>query len=123
MKARLAMSPACCCSSHSRLSWRSRPRRRSPKSAPMTKRVVALITLLAATVSGQTPTRRATNLAALIAHPTFYHLRPITVVGEVKLQDNGERRVTTDGVSMKLVVNGDAPDGVDEIRGEYIDVG
>lgn len=90
----------------------------------MKKLVLLLLVTLAATASAQPPaTRRVTNLAALVAHPTFYHMRPITVVGELKLLDNGEFRVTTDGTSMRVIVKGSAPDGMDEIRGEFWDLG
>ena len=87
------------------------------------KRALALLALLATTVSAQPATRRATNLAALLAHPTFYQLRPIVLVGEVTLQNNGEMRVNADGVSLKLIANSAPPNGVVEIRGEYMDIG
>jgi hypothetical protein len=79
--------------------------------------------LVAASVSAQSSVRRATNLSALIAHPGFYHLRPVVIVGEVKLEDNGQLRVTTDGASMQVISKGSAPDGFDEIRGEFWDLG
>lgn len=89
----------------------------------MAKRVVALLILLTATLAAQPAVRRATNLAALIAHPTFYHQRPVVVVGTVAIQDDGELRVTADGLSMKVVSTGRVPDGLTEIRGEYLDIG
>lgn len=90
----------------------------------MTRRTAALLAVLCATgVSAQPSPRRATNLAALVAHPTYFHLRPVVVVGTVALQDNGELRVTSEGTSMHLVSKGSAPDGVDEIRGEFWDLG
>jgi len=79
---------------------------------------------LAATVSAQpTTTRRATNIATLTAYPTFYHLRSIVIVGTVKTQPNGELRVSDEAGSVRLVVKGSAPDGLDEIRGEFWDLG
>jgi len=81
------------------------------------------LVLLAATVSAQPSTRHATNIASLVAQPGFYHQRPIVIVGEVKLQDNGELRATTEGLSIRVVFKGSAPDGMDEIRGEFWDVG
>jgi hypothetical protein len=87
------------------------------------KRALALLALLATTVSAQPATRRATNLAALLAHPTFYQLRPIVLVGEVSLQNNGEIRVNADGTSLKVIFTGTPPDGVVEVRGEYMDIG
>src|SRR5216684_276069 len=89
----------------------------------MVKRSLPLFVLLAATVAAQPATRRATNLAALAAHPTFYHLRPIVVTGDVKLQDNGELRITSDTTTLRVIFKGAAPEGVDEVRGEYWDLG
>lgn len=89
----------------------------------MVKRSLAICLLFCATVSAQPTVRRATNLAALVAHPDFYNGHPVVVIGEVKLQDNGELRVTTDGTSMHLVSKTSAPDGIDEIRGEFWDLG
>ncbi|HEX7797074.1 MAG TPA: Ig-like domain-containing protein [Vicinamibacterales bacterium] len=89
----------------------------------MVRRVFLLLVVFAGSVAAQPATRRATNLAALVAHPDFYNGRPVVVVGDVKLQDNGELRVTTDGTSMRLVTKGSAPDGIDEIRGEFWDLG
>lgn len=89
------------------------------------KRLTLLLSLLlaAATVSGQPAPRRATNLEALLAHPTFYHLRSIVVVGETRLQDNGEQRISHDGVSVRLVSKSAAADGLHEVRGEFWDLG
>jgi hypothetical protein len=89
----------------------------------MTRRILLLVLLVAASVSAQPAVRRATNLAALTSHPAFYHTRPIVVVGAVKLADNGELRVTTDSTSMHVIFKGSAPDGIDEIRGEFWDLG
>jgi len=89
----------------------------------MARRILVLVVLFAATLSAQPATRRATNLAALATHPAFYHMRPIVVVGTVKLENNGELHVTTDGNSMPVVFKGSAPDGIDEIRGEFWDLG
>jgi hypothetical protein len=86
-------------------------------------RLPLFVLILAATVSAQPATRRATNLAALSAYPTFYHLRPIVVVGKVTLEDDGQLRVSSDGASLHVISKGPAPDGLDEIRGEFWDVG
>ena len=67
--------------------------------------------------------RRATNVAALLAHPAFYHLRPIVVVGTVTLQDDGEMRVGDDSGSVRVVFKGTPPDGPAEVRGEFWDLG
>ena len=49
----------------------------------MIKRAVLVIIVIAASVSAQPVTRRATNLAALLAYPSFYHGRPIVLVATV----------------------------------------
>ena len=85
--------------------------------------MLAVAALTAATVWAQPAARRATNIAALLAYPSFFHERPIVVVGTVKTQQNGELRVSDDAGSVRLVVKGGAPDGLDEIRGEFWDLG
>ena len=76
----------------------------------------------AASVLAQPPTRRATNIAALIAYPTFYTGRPILVVGNVSV-DKDQLRVSSEAGSIRLISKGNAPDGLDEIRGEFWDIG
>jgi Big-like domain-containing protein len=76
----------------------------------------------AASVSAQTTSRRATNLAALVAYPGFYHGRPIVVTGNVATDQNGRARVADDNGSVRLVLKSSAPDGLDEIRGEFWDL-
>jgi Big-like domain-containing protein len=66
--------------------------------------------------------RKATNLAALLAHPGFYHGRPIVVVGNVAL-DGNQLKVSDDNTSIQLIFKGNAPDGLDEVRGEFWDIG
>lgn len=97
--------------------------REGRKIGKMVRRILVLAVVFAASLSAQPAVRRATNLAALTTHAAFYNGRPIVVVGAVKLEDNGELRVTTDGTSMHVVFKGSAPDGVDEIRGEFWDLG
>jgi hypothetical protein len=78
---------------------------------------------MCATMSAQTVTRRATNIGALLAFPGFYHTRPIVIVGTVAFKDN-ELRVSDGNESIRLVFKGgSAPDGLDEIRGEFWDIG
>ena len=87
-------------------------------------RYLALVLVAAATaVSAQPPARRATNIEALLAHPAFYHQRPIIIVGRVATQGNGELRVADDAGSVRVVFKGSAADGLDEIRGEFLDIG
>ena len=78
--------------------------------------------IVASAVYAQPVTRRASNLAALLAYPGFYHGRPVVVVGKVALAQDGIK-VSDDTASIRLVFKGSAPDGVDEIRGEFWDIG
>jgi len=89
----------------------------------MKTRVLLLTLAAAASLSAQVATRRATNLAALLAYPGFYHGRPIVIVGKVALDPGGQLRVSDDDGSVHLVFKGNAPDGLDEVRGEFWDVG
>jgi hypothetical protein len=45
------------------------------------------------------------------------------IVGKVATQNNAEVRVADDSGSVRVVVKGGAPDGLDEIRGEFWDLG
>ena len=89
-------------------------------------RRAALLTLLiaASVVSAQPAPRRATNLAAIAAFPGFFHQRPVVLVGPVTTSDRGESRVGDDELSVPLVVKGmTVPAGMDEVRGEFWDLG
>jgi hypothetical protein len=87
------------------------------------KRLALGLTILASTASAQPATRRPTNIAALVAYPSFYHQRPILIVGTVTTTDKG-MRVADDNGSIRIVSKGTAvPDGLDEIRGEFWDIG
>jgi hypothetical protein len=88
-----------------------------------TRTVSCLLVLVAATVAAQPSVRRATNVAALLSHPAFYHLRPIIVAGSITLEDNGEMRVGVDGASVRVIFKGTPPDGIAEVRGEFWDLG
>jgi Bacterial Ig-like domain len=77
---------------------------------------------VAATMFAQPATRRPTNVAALKAYPSFYHMRPILLVGTVSTDDKGIR-VSDDNGSFRVLLKGSAPDGLDEIRGEFWDIG
>ena len=92
---------------------------------PATKMLIrtTLLTLAVATaVSAQPVVRRATNLAAILAYPGYYHGRPILILGKVEVA-NGQLQVSDDSGAVRLVVKGSAPDGLDEIRGEFWDLG
>ncbi len=84
---------------------------------------VAALTVCAQVADAQPQTRRATNIAALLAYPGYYHGRPIVIVGTVSL-DKDQLKVADDAEhSLHLIFKGTAPDGLDEIRGEYWDIG
>jgi Big-like domain-containing protein len=84
----------------------------------------ACLTLsLGAFPDAQPMARRATNLATLLAYPGFYHGRPIVIVGKVALEANGQIKISDDSGSVHLVFKGNAPDGLDEVRGEFWDIG
>lgn len=91
-------------------------------SAAVVRRALLIACALSALVAAQPQTRRATNLAMILAYPGFYHGRPIVIVGTVGLVDN-RLKVSDEAASVVLVFKGNAPDGVDEIRGEFWDVG
>ena len=76
---------------------------------------------LAANASAQPATRRPTNIAALVAYPSFFHNRPILIVGTVATTDNGIR-VSDDNGYFVVLFKGSAPDGLDEVRGEFWDI-
>jgi hypothetical protein len=84
---------------------------------------LCVVLALAAFSDAQTMTRRATNLGAVLAYPGFYHGRPIVIVGKVALEQNGLLKVSDDNGSIHLIVKGSAPDGLDEVRGEFWDLG
>jgi len=77
---------------------------------------------LAAVVLAQPATRRPTNIAALKQYPSFFHNRPILIVGTVATTDKGIR-VSDDNGSFNVLFKGSAPDGLDEIRGVFWDIG
>ena len=85
--------------------------------------VSPLIGLLLASVSAQAPQRRTTNVAALLAHPGFYHLHPVILVGKLERRPSGELRLVDDAGSIRVVFKGSEPDELAEVRGEYWDLG
>ena len=76
-----------------------------------------------APADAQPAVRRATNIAAILAYPNFYHMRPILLVGTVAQQQNGEFRVSDSTGSLRVVPQGNPPDGLDEVRGQFWDLG
>jgi hypothetical protein len=89
----------------------------------MRARLLVVALVLAGTASAQPAVRRAANLAAVTAYPAFYHLKPVVLAGKVSLKDNGDLEVADGGVTLHLVTKAYAPDGLDEIRGEFWDLG
>jgi hypothetical protein len=85
--------------------------------------ILLLIAFIAASADAQPTTRRATNIAALTAYPGFYHGRPIVIVGKVETQPDGQVRIADDNGSIRVLFKGSTPDGLDEIRGEFWDLG
>jgi hypothetical protein len=92
-----------------------------------------LFVLLAAagTVSAQPAVRRATNIAALLAYPSFYHARPVLIAGTIGMSGN-ELRVNSDAGSVRIVMGSDrgqtgvrpgSDPGLVEVRGEFWDIG
>ncbi len=73
-------------------------------------------------LDAQPVTRRATNLATLLAYPGFFHGRPIVIVGKVGVEKD-QLRLSDDNTSIHLLFKGTAPDGLDEVRGEFWDLG
>jgi len=87
--------------------------------------VLALCAFFACVSGGdaQTQTRRATNLAAVLAFPGYYHGRPILIVGKVTVEKDEFRVHDEAEHSIHLLFKGTPPDGFDEIRGEFWDIG
>ena len=108
-------------------------RLRSPQAACLSSsngrfpRVVRLLPCLAlgllASADAQPTVRRATNISAILAFPNFYHMRPVLLVGTVAQQPNGDFRVLDDTGSLRVIPDGNAPNGIDEVRGQYWDLG
>lgn len=90
-------------------------------------RVLRLMSCLAlgffASADAQPAVRRATNIAAILAYPNFYHMRPLLLVGAVAQNENGEFRVSDSAGSLRVIPDGKAPDGLNEIRGQFWDLG
>ena len=90
-------------------------------------RVLRLMCCLAlgffASADAQPTVRRATNIAAILAYPSFYHMRPVLLVGTVARQQNGEFQVSDSSGSLRVIPEGGAPEGLGEVRGQFWDLG
>jgi len=82
-----------------------------------------LVILFAPAPFAQQQLRRATNIAALKAHPNFYNLRPIVVVGKVTASNNGDVVLGDESGTIRIVYKSGWPDGLVEVRGEFWDLG
>ena len=80
------------------------------------------VVVLSSWSDAQPASRRATNLATLLAYPGFFHGRPILIVGKVGVEKD-QLRLSDDNGSIHLLFKGTAPDGLDEVRGEFWDIG
>ena len=74
-------------------------------------------------VADAQPARRATNIAEILAYPRFYHLRPVLLVGTVAQQQNGEFHVSDGTRSLRVIPEESPPDGLNEVRGLFWDIG
>lgn len=88
----------------------------------MLRRTLVFVAI-AASASAQPSTRHATSIAALVGFPGFFHARPIVIIGKVVTGNAGLRVEDDNGLSVLLVAKGSAPEGLDEIRGEFWDIG
>jgi hypothetical protein len=87
------------------------------------KRLLVVLGLLITTVAAQTPQRRTTNIAALLAYPGFFHLHQVVVVGKLERRGSGELRLVDETGSVRVVFKGSEPDELAEVRGEFWDLG
>jgi hypothetical protein len=85
--------------------------------------LAVLMVLVAVGAGAQQSARRATNLAAVINYPGFYHTRPVVLVGTLALRDDGSLRLTDESLTLPILFKGSTPDGLAEVRGEFWDVG
>jgi hypothetical protein len=92
-------------------------------SSRITGFLVACVLATAWPGAAQSSARRATNIAALLAHSGFYHQRAVVVVGDVAVVGSDERRVSTEAGALRVVFTGNSTDGVSEVRGEFWDLG
>ena len=89
-----------------------------------TLKVSGLVFCVVASLAAQSTSRRATSISTLVAYPSFFHLRPVVIVGKVTFSDSGGLRVGDDSGSLAILTkNTPVPEGTDEIRGEFWDIG
>jgi Bacterial Ig-like domain len=89
----------------------------------MLRKTALLVAALAATLSAQPSARRVTNLPALQTYPTFYHLRPVVIIGTLTVEPNGTLRLRDESSSIRVIFKDGLPEGLSEVRGEFWDMG
>jgi Bacterial Ig-like domain len=89
----------------------------------MRKVLLLGLALTGVVVSAQPASRRSANIAALLAYPGFYHLRPVLVVGKLAVSPTGEWQLSDESATLRVLTRGNASEGVDEVRGEFWDIG
>lgn len=78
----------------------------------------------ASVVSGQGPTRRATTLEAIRQYPVFFHLQPILVRAELRVEERRATLISGDSRAIAVVAPGvGGGSGEQEVRGEVWDLG
>lgn len=82
-----------------------------------------LVVLLSCGLAAQPATRQTANLTALKAYPSFYHLKPVLIAGDVTVRDTGALEVSSSGGTMLVVFKGSVPNGPADLRGELWDLG
>jgi Bacterial Ig-like domain len=82
-----------------------------------------ILITLASLTDAQPLTRRATNLAEILAYAGFYNGRAVVLVGKVETDKDGRITVSDEDKTVHLLFKGNAPDGIDEVRGEFWDLG
>lgn len=87
------------------------------------RRGLLLVLAVSPVVSAQSTTRRVTNIATLLTHPGFYHLRPVAVAGTLVLGNDGVIKLSDEERSLRVVMKENPPNGLTEVRGEFWDLG
>jgi hypothetical protein len=87
------------------------------------RRTLLILVLAASAAVAQPAGRRATNIGAVLGYPGYYHGRAILLVAKVGVDKDSLRASDENGASIRLIFKGNAPDGLDEIRGEFWDLG
>jgi hypothetical protein len=88
------------------------------------KSTIALLAAAALVSSADAQgTRKPTNIGAILGFPGYYHGKPVVLTANVGVVKDELRIADDNGASIRLIFKGSAPDGLDEIRGEFWDIG